>query len=197
MRCDKRAFLFSNYSKPVLQCQGHYADPRELSKWNWRPLFMSSLVIRSSLTNLKTCSVLQIFIFSTKTQPRPCQRKPSVHRKLSFTGPSSHDIRAPLKRELGPLLVGDHDRRSEDSSSERISTVLSAKTPWARTAHRFDVRHGLKGKHSCHQQINRKVAWRTREKPVLQRSCHWTIHRPAPQNNDIQSAYIIFKIKRL
>lgn len=123
--------------------------------------------------------------------------KLSVPRKLLFTGPSSHDRRAPVNRELGPLLMEDHDRRWDDSSSERISAVFSAKTlPWAKTAYRSDVRRGTTGKiHRGHKQINRKVAWRTREKPVLQRSRRCTVHRPAPQNNVVPCAWKDFQNK--
>lgn len=132
-------------TRPKVPGQGHYADRRELSKWSWRLLFMSPLVIGCSVTNLKTCSVLQIFIFPPRLSLDLDSKKPPVPRKLLFTGPSSHGIRAPLIRELGPLQMGDHDCRWEDSSSERISAVLFAKTPWTKTLHRFDGRHGLGG----------------------------------------------------
>lgn len=152
-----------SYSARVINIQIH---GRELSKWSWRLLFMSPSLKGSSLTNLKTCSVLQIFIFLTKSQPRCWQRKAPrasetiIHRTIFTCQKSSSEQRtraSPDGRSRPPvrrLLLGAHLRRfppRKDALGKDCVPVRCASRDEGENTQRT-------------QQINRKVAWRTREK---------------------------------
>lgn len=117
--------------------------------------------------------------------------KLSVQRKLFFTGPSPHDRGAPVNGEPGPLLRGEITTAGGTTPPRSASPPVD---PQRRLGQRLRtapvcVAGWREGKHAAdtYKWIV-KVAWRTREKPVLRRSRRCAAHRPAPQNKVVQGA---------
>lgn len=136
--------------------------------------------INPRVTNLKTCSVLQIFIFQTTVSTLSLIKKnPSVILRLYFTGPFSYEELAPVIREQGLWWKLTTINGVSPESASPPSSACQTRPKTAQHAPRIPVSQERRAENQWKTGYYKQAAqWRTGQKPVQQQS-----HRASSQTS--------------